>query len=365
MATRIEHEAEQHGRLLEDEFHAERHVYEPHKAGLPPMRLLPARALAAAPVRLRDGRARRCARSTSTPRSGQLWLLLNPLLLTLRLLPAHRHPARRTAAARCSSPTCMAGLFAYNFLSTSLNAGRAVGRRRAAGSSSTRPSRGRCCRCRRCCRRSCASCRRSRSSPSCTSIARLPVGPHLLWAIPVFAIIAMFTAGMAMLIAALHVYFRDVSSFLPYALRIWLYASPVLYYYAEVPQHLKRIIALNPLTPMFAAWSEVAHRRSPRRRSTSWCGAWPGPSPPSWPAACTSSRGSVSLLSASEQHVDAPAGRGRHGRVGPGPLGHLPDGLRDAARRCATADPPRPPPALVPRDRGGQGRLASRSRAAR
>ena len=89
----------------------------------------------------------------------------------------------------------------------------------------------------------------------------------------------MFTAGMAMLIAALHVYFRDVSSFLPYALRIWLYASPVLYYYTEVPQHLKHIIALNPLTPMFAAWSEVliaGHR--PSLHFMVW--GLPGPSPP-------------------------------------------------------------------------------------
>ena len=39
-----------------------------------------------------------------------------------------------------------------------------------------------------------------------------------------------------MLVSALQVYFRDVKNFLPYFLRVWLYASPVLYYADEVPE---------------------------------------------------------------------------------------------------------------------------------
>ena len=46
----------------------------------------------------------------------------------------------------------------------------------------------------------------------------------------------MLAAGLAMLVAALQVYFRDLKNFLPYFLRIWLYASPVLYYASEVPE---------------------------------------------------------------------------------------------------------------------------------
>ena len=41
-----------------------------------------------------------------------------------------------------------------------------------------------------------------------------------------------------MLVAAAQVYFRDLSNFLPYVLRIWLYVSPVLYYADEVPERL-------------------------------------------------------------------------------------------------------------------------------
>ena len=42
-----------------------------------------------------------------------------------------------------------------------------------------------------------------------------------------------------MLVAAAQVYFRDLSNFLPYVLRIWLYVSPVLYYADEVPDRYK------------------------------------------------------------------------------------------------------------------------------
>ena len=174
----------------------------------------------------------------------------------------------------------MAGLFAYNFLSTSLNqAGRSVTKGGRLVLNTAFP--------RTLLPLSAVLVSFLRFLPTLAifavmaTIAHLPFGPHLLWAIPVFAIIAMFTAGMAMLIAALHVYFRDVSSFLPYALRIWLYASPVLYYYAEVPQHLKHIIAAEPPHPDVRRLERGPHRRSPPGDPPPGAGGWPGPSPPS------------------------------------------------------------------------------------
>ena len=58
-----------------------------------------------------------------------------------------------------------------------------------------------------------------------------------------------------MFVAALQVYFRDVKSFLPYVLRVWLYASPVLYYANEVPHHWGWLIKANPIGSLLAAWS--------------------------------------------------------------------------------------------------------------
>jgi teichoic acid transport system permease protein len=88
-------------------------------------------------------------------------------------------------------------------------------------------------------------------------IAGLPFGPHLLWIVPLIGLMFVMASGAAMLVSALQVYFRDVKNFLPYFLRVWLYASPVLYYAHEVPDGLQWILAANPLGGLLEAWSDV------------------------------------------------------------------------------------------------------------
>jgi teichoic acid transport system permease protein len=70
----------------------------------------------------------------------------------------------------------------------------------------------------------------------------------------------VLASGLAMLLAAVQVYFRDLSSFLPYVLRIWLYVSPILYYYDEVPSKYKPILDANPLTALLASWSDILQK---------------------------------------------------------------------------------------------------------
>lgn len=88
-------------------------------------------------------------------------------------------------------------------------------------------------------------------------LAGLPLGPHLLWTLPVLAELVCFALGTAMIFGTAQVYFRDTKSFLPYLLRIWLYLSPVLYTADNVNSSLLRIIRWNPLFPMLASWSQV------------------------------------------------------------------------------------------------------------
>jgi ABC-type polysaccharide/polyol phosphate export permease len=85
----------------------------------------------------------------------------------------------------------------------------------------------------------------------------LPITPELLWLPVILVIFTVLGAGLAMLAAAAQVYFRDLRNFLPYALRLWLYASPVLYYAHEVPDRYDAILAINPLGPALTAWSDV------------------------------------------------------------------------------------------------------------
>ncbi|NEE04081.1 ABC transporter permease [Phytoactinopolyspora halotolerans] len=78
-----------------------------------------------------------------------------------------------------------------------------------------------------------------------------------------FLMLGMFAAGMAMIFATMQVYFRDIGSFLPYMVRIWLYMSPILWYPddpintlndAGIPEW---VLHANPLYSMVGGWSEL------------------------------------------------------------------------------------------------------------
>jgi teichoic acid transport system permease protein len=87
-----------------------------------------------------------------------------------------------------------------------------------------------------------------------------PLGPELLWLLPVFGLFLMIAMGLAMLVAAAQVYFRDLKAFLPYGLRVWLYASPILYLASEVPERYQAILVVNPVAGLLTAWSDVLDR---------------------------------------------------------------------------------------------------------
>jgi teichoic acid transport system permease protein len=257
---------------VENEFTAERHVYEPHKIGLPPVR----------PYVRELWRRREFARemSRTTLRAqhfntafGQLWLVLNPLLLAgvyFMLVYILRSGSRGVDFFA----HLLAGLFAYYFISDSirLSVKSVVGGGRLILNtafprvllplSSVLTS-------------------FLRFVPTLIiyipvhAIAGLPVGPSLLWVIPLIGLMVVLAAGAAMLVSSLQVYFRDVKNFLPYFLRVWLYASPVLYYADEVPDGLRWILVVNPLAGLLTAWSDVIIMgRAPQADSLALAAGW-------------------------------------------------------------------------------------------
>ena len=70
-------------------------------------------------------------------------------------------------------------------------------------------------------------------------------------------IMIVLAAGLAMIVSALQVYFRDLKNIIPYALRLGLYVSPILYFAEEMPQEYKWLLNANPLGQLLAAWSDV------------------------------------------------------------------------------------------------------------
>lgn len=90
-------------------------------------------------------------------------------------------------------------------------------------------------------------------------LSGLPVTVGLLWLLPIFALMTLMAAGFTMLVAAIQVYFRDLASFLPYMLRVWLYSSPVLYFASNVPGGYDWLLYVNPLGQLLGAWGDVLH----------------------------------------------------------------------------------------------------------
>lgn len=95
-------------------------------------------------------------------------------------------------------------------------------------------------------------------------ILGFPFGWEMLWAFPVIVIAVIFALGIAILISCINVYFRDIASFLPYFTRTWLYLSPILYEASALKPELRKFEILNPLFPLLDSWSRsMVHAEVP------------------------------------------------------------------------------------------------------
>ena len=78
------------------------------------------------------------------------------------------------------------------------------------------------------------------------------VGTLLL--IPLSLLIALVAQGVGMWLAALNVRYRDVQHAIPFAIQLWMFATPVVYPASLVPAKWKLVFAINPLTGIIEAY---------------------------------------------------------------------------------------------------------------
>ena len=88
-------------------------------------------------------------------------------------------------------------------------------------------------------------------------ILGIPFSWNMLWGVLIILIALIFGLGIAILISAANVYFRDITSFLPYLNRTLLYISPVLYEASMVKERIAFIKNINPFFPILDSWSRV------------------------------------------------------------------------------------------------------------
>jgi lipopolysaccharide transport system permease protein len=73
-------------------------------------------------------------------------------------------------------------------------------------------------------------------------------GLTLVLVLPAFVGLALFAYGFAALLAAVNARWRDVQHTVPFLLQVGLFLTPVLYPTTVVPERLRWLAALNPLT---------------------------------------------------------------------------------------------------------------------
>ena len=241
----------------ENDFAEEHHVYEPHLVGLPPLGQYLREAWRRRAFAFELSRTKLRAQHYNTV-FGQLWLVLNPLMLALVyfiLVDIIRGGSSQPGFFA----HLVAGIFAYHLVSDAVRQGTksvVTGGRLILNSAFPRvllPM-------------SSVISATKRFLP-CILLyipvhiaSDLPFGTHLLWIFPLFALLVIMSSGLAMIVGALQVYFRDLKDFMPYLLRVWLFASPVLYFANQMPEKYQFLLYVNPLGEILSAWSDVINQ---------------------------------------------------------------------------------------------------------
>jgi teichoic acid transport system permease protein len=240
----------------QDDYLGEHHVYRPHRAGLPPLGQY-VRELWKRRAFVRElARAELKAQNYQTA-FGQLWLVLNPLLnafvyffLVDIISSGKGRPANFITHL-------LAGIFAYTFFSSgvSQSAGSVVGGGKLILNTAF-----------------------PRLLLPITQIVIaffrfLPTLPvlalvlwfnnrenitwNVLWTVPDFVLLTLFTAGLGFICATLQVYNTDFKNLLPYLLRLGLYLTPILWFVDQASGTKQKIALYNPLAPIFEIWSDA------------------------------------------------------------------------------------------------------------
>jgi lipopolysaccharide transport system permease protein len=92
---------------------------------------------------------------------------------------------------------------------------------------------------------------------------RVPLTWNVLFLLPVLVLQIILTIGVALFASALNVYYRDVKYILPLALQLWMYASPIIYPISVVPEKMRGLDMLNPMSPMIDSYRKILLLGSP------------------------------------------------------------------------------------------------------
>jgi len=83
---------------------------------------------------------------------------------------------------------------------------------------------------------------------------------ELLWFPIIVVVQLLLTLGLAFIVSALTVYFRDVRDLLVNLLTLWFFLTPIIYPISVAPPWAQTILNLNPFTHLAISYQEVLFR---------------------------------------------------------------------------------------------------------
>jgi lipopolysaccharide transport system permease protein len=87
---------------------------------------------------------------------------------------------------------------------------------------------------------------------------QIPVtGPFIL--LPVLMLIqVMLVLGIALIVSAMNVFYRDLRFVVPLVLQLWMYATPIIYPSSLVPERYRTLYLLNPMASLIEGYRLIA-----------------------------------------------------------------------------------------------------------
>jgi ABC-2 type transport system permease protein len=90
---------------------------------------------------------------------------------------------------------------------------------------------------------------------------RIPLAEPMILFPVVLALHVAFTIGIALILATATVFFRDVRHLVEVALAVLFWTTPIVYELARVPERLRLLILLSPMSPFVAAYQKLFYFR--------------------------------------------------------------------------------------------------------
>ena len=88
-------------------------------------------------------------------------------------------------------------------------------------------------------------------------------GWQALWFLPLLAVQGLLAVGLALGLAVLHVFFRDVGMTVSLVLQVWFWLTPIVYPIEALPAQFHELLRWNLLTPLAEAYQAVVLQAQP------------------------------------------------------------------------------------------------------